>query len=449
MGIRMPGSTSRLFDPKVVSDLIEAEKIPIQNAESRKDKIVKERDEFKKLTDLVDGLDTSLSKLKTSTDFKKLKVESTHPDIIDGSITGPSVPGSYEFEVRGMSRSEKELAYGFPDKDQTPVGFGYMRIERQGEDDLEVTIDPGATLQDVAAAINSTDGGVKAMVINTKYKPDPYRLMVLSEKSGAESKIKIDEDTTFLEFKEQVKGRNLDVLFEDVPVTDEDNTLDELVSGVVFNVKRAEAGTRVEVNVSHDIDATVENIQGFVKGYNEVAKFINGQFQVNPQTQKAGILAADGTIKAVIRSLQGALQNAVNTGGKYTNLASIGITTNSKTGELDIDATKVKKALTEDYDSVANLFVKTERGDGIASGLATRIKGLKDASNGMLRTRSKSLETIIKGQDELIKRKEADFARKEESIKRRFTALEGNLSGMKAQGDFLAQKFGGGGGGGE
>ena len=65
----------------------------------------------------------------------------------------------------------------------------------------------------------------------------------------------------------------------------------------------------------------------------------------------------------------------------------------------------------------------------------------------MLKSRSKSLETVIKGQDEQIKRKEADFARKEETIKRRFTALEGNLAGMKAQGDFLAQKFGGGEGG--
>lgn len=446
MGVRMPGKTSGLFDPKMVEGLIEVEKIPIKSAQDRKEKIVKERDEFKKLQDLVNGLDTSLAKLKTNTDFKLLKVESTHPDIIDGSITGPSIPGSYEFEVRGMSRSEKELAFGFPDKDETPVGFGYMSIERQGQDDLEVTIEPGATLQDVATAINGTDSGVKAMVINTKYKPDPFRLMVLSEKTGEESKIKIDEDTTFLEFKEQVKGRNLDVLFEDVPVMDEDNTLEALVSGVSFDAKRAEPGTRVQVNVTHDIDGTVENIKGFVNGYNEVAKFINDQFKVNPQTQKAGILASDSTIKTVMRTLQGGISSVNNGSGKYPTLASIGITTNSKTGSLDIDETKVKKALTEDYDSVANLFVRSEKTTGVAAQLADRIKGLRDSSNGMLKSRAKSLDTIIKGQDDQIARKEAEFARKEESIKRRFTALEGNLSGMKAQGDFIAQKFGGGGG---
>ena len=345
-----------------------------------------------------------------------------------------------------MSRSEKELAYGFPDRDQTPVGFGYMRIEREGEDDVEVTIEPGATLQDVATAINGAESGVKAMVVNTKYQPDPFRLMVLSEKTGEASKIKIDEDTTFLEFKEQVKGRNLDVLFEDVPVTDEDNSLDALVSGVSFNAKRAEAGTRVEVNITHDIEGTIENIKTFVKGYNDVAKFINDQFRVNPQTQKAGILASDSTIKTVMRTLQSGISSVANTSGKYPNLASLGITTNSKTGELDVDETKVKKALTEEYDTVANLFVRTEKTVGVAAAMADRIKGLRDASNGMLKSRAKSLDTIIKGQDTQIQRKEAEFARKEESIKRRFTALEGNLSGLKAQGDFIAQKFGGGGG---
>ncbi|MES2745058.1 MAG: flagellar filament capping protein FliD [Bdellovibrionota bacterium] len=446
MGVRLPGKTSGLFDPKVVEGLIEVEKMPIKSAQDRKEKVVKERDEFKKLQDLVNALDTSLGKLKTNTDFKLLKVESTHPDILDGTITGPTVPGSYEFEVRGMSRSEKELAFGFPDKDQTAVGFGYMRIERAGEDDVEVTIEPGSTLQDVATAINGTESGVKAMVVNTKYQPDPFRLMVLSEKTGEESKIKIDEDTTFLEFKEQVKGRNLDVLFEDVPVTDEDNDLDALVSGVNFNAKRAEPGTRVEINITHDIDGTIENIKTFVKGYNDVAKFINTQFQVNPQTQKAGLLASDSTIKTVMRTLQSGISSVNTQSGKYINLASIGITTNSKTGELDVDETKVKKALTEEYDSVAKLFVRSETTVGVAAAMADRIKGLRDASNGMLKSRAKSLDTIIKGQDDQITRKEADFARKEESIKRRFTALESNLSGMKAQGDFIAQRFGGGGG---
>lgn len=448
MAIKMPGATSGLFDPKVVEGLIEVEKMPIESAKKRKEKVVTERDEYKKLVDFVGALDGSLNKLKTKSDFYKLKVESSHPDIIDGTISGLALPGNYEFEVRGMARTEKELAYGFPDKDQTPVGFGYLLIERKDQDDLEVTIEPGSTLQDVATAINQAEGGVKAMVINTKFPPDPYRLLVVSEKSGEESKIRVDEDTTFLEFKEQITGRNLDVLFEDVPVQDEDNNLEALIDGVVFNVKRSEPGTRVQVSIAHDVDATLEGIKTFVKSYNDVAKFINDQFKVDPQTQKAGILAADSSIKTIMRQLQGVLSFSANTGGKYSTLAQIGITTNAKSGELDMDDAKVKAALAEDYDSVANLFIRRAQSVGAAARLADQIKGIRDSSNGLLKTRTRSLDTIIKGQDEQIARKEADFARKEESIKRRFTNLESTLSGMKAQGDFLQSRFAGGGQGG-
>ena len=42
-----------------------------------------------------------------------MKVESSHPDILDGEVQGYTIPGNYEFEVRGLAKNEKELAYGF------------------------------------------------------------------------------------------------------------------------------------------------------------------------------------------------------------------------------------------------------------------------------------------------------------------------------------------------
>jgi flagellar hook-associated protein 2 len=101
-----------------------------------------------------------------------------------------------------------------------------MQIQREDmEDPVEITIDPGMTLSKVAQTINDSKAGVKAMVINTKLSDDPFRLLVISEKSGREARVNVDPDTTFLEFKEQVRGQNLDVLFEDVPVTDVQNRL--------------------------------------------------------------------------------------------------------------------------------------------------------------------------------------------------------------------------------
>lgn len=439
MGVRMPGVTQY---GALVDQLIQLEKQPVEVAKRRKDKVLEERKEVEKLQKYLVELDGAMSSLKTKTDFYKMKVESSHPDIIEGVVNGFAQTGSYEFEVRGLAKNEKELAYGFPDKDKTEVGFGYMTIEREDkEDPAEVIIEPGSTLQDVVQQINDLDIGVRALVINTKYYPESYRLLVISETSGAEARVNIDEDTTFLEFKEQVTGRNLDVLFEDVPVTDEDNTLDELLENVVFYLKRSEPGTRVQVSVGFDIDKTLASIKTFVEKYNQVVLFA-GEQSKNPSEGKPGALSGDSSVKQVMRGLQSALFPNGELTGKHRTLSEIGITTNPKSGELMMDESKVRAALTENYEGVAKIFIRSKFGDGVGERIANKIKGYRDPEVGVVRSRIRGLDKVIKNQDEDIERRERQLVSKEEQIKRRFSVLEGQVNNMQAQSQYLKSKFG-------
>lgn len=441
MPIRMTGVGGG-FDPKLVEQLVEAEKIPIESAKKRKEKFTTEKKEIEKLNGFLNELDSTLNSLKSRTDFFKMKVESSHPDIMDGICKADALIGTYEFEVRGVARSDKQLAYGFPDKDQTAVGFGYLEIEREDMGPAEITIEPGSTLQDVARQINDAEAGVRAMVVNTKYNPDSFRLLVVSEKSGQEARVKLDEDTTFLEFQNQVVGQNLDVLFEDVPVTDADNTLDELVDGVTFNIKRAEPGTRVQINITHDVDKTMEGIKAFIDKYNQLSTFGHSQYQEDPQTGQRGILAGDQSLSTVMRGVQSVIGNNRSSSGKFQTLADIGITTDPKTGTLRMDDAKVKSALADDYEGVARLFIRGRDGMGIAEAMADKLKSLRDPGSGAVKSRLRSLDNIIKSQDEDIERRERQAESKGEMIRRRFAALDGQIANMKSQGNFLAARMG-------
>ncbi|MEZ4741653.1 MAG: flagellar filament capping protein FliD [Bdellovibrionota bacterium] len=447
MGIRMnPGLQAAGIDPGIVDQLVDAAKIPVETAKKRREKHVDEKKEYEALGSLLGELDGTLNGLKTKLDFYKLRLDSSHPDIIEGTVAAGAIVGNYEMEVRSIARSDKELAYGFPDKDNTPVGFGFMLIEREDKEPYEMIVEPNTTLEQLANQINDNNIGVKAMVVNTKYKPDPYRLLVVSEDSGKESKIIIDPDTTFLEFKEQVRGRNVDILFEDVPITDDDNILDELISDVTLNVKKAEPGTLVQISVVHDEDETYTSIANFVESYNKVASFINQQFQANPETGAYGILSGDSSIKMVMRQLQSTLVNIPQGAKKFRTLADIGITTNPKTGELNIKEAKVREALSEDYDSVAKLFIRTNDSIGVAQVMAERLKGLKNSSTGALKSKIRGVERIIENQDKEIERRQRQMEQREVAIRRQFTALGSTLGELKSQGDFLSAKFGGGGG---
>ncbi len=448
MGSRISGLSQSGIDPKMVDQLVEAQKIPVQTAKARREKTVSEKGEFEKLSGLMTELDSSLNGLKMRGDFYKLKLESSHPDILDGTVnSGNAMIGSYEFEVRGLARADKDLAYGFPDKDKTEVGFGYMQVEREDLEPFDVKIEPGSTLQDVATKINEAGAGLRAMVVNTKYNPDSYRLLVISERSGKEARINIDEDTTFLEFKNQVAGSNLDVLFEDVPVTDEDNTLDELLEGVTVNLKRSEPGTRVQVNVTFDVDQTLEGIKAFVEKYNQVIDYVMQQYQENPDTKQTGPLASDSSVRRVMRGLQGTFSDITLGSGKFNILADIGIKTNPKTGTLEMDETKVRGALSEDYEGVAKLFIRTDQQSGIAERMAQKLKSFRDPESGVMRTRIRGLDQVIKNQDESIARKEQQMEAREQNIRRQFSALEGTMANLNSQSDFLKARGGGGGGG--
>lgn len=436
-----PGLKSLGIDPDLVEKLIEVEKAPLENAKRRKNDVLAEKKEVENLEKLLNDLDESVKGLKTRYDFNKLKLDSSHPDIIDGMVEPTALLGTYEFEVRALAKSEKELAFGFPDKDKTPIGLGYLLIERDDGEEVEVVVEPNSTLERVASQINDSDAGVKAMVVNTKYKPDSYRLLVVSEQSGKEAKVMIDEDTTFLEFREQVAGRNLDVLFEDVPVTDEDNDLEELVDGVVFNVRRSEPGTRVQVSVTYDVDKTLEEIKSFVEKYNGISDFVHNQFQEDPDTGKYGILSGDSSIKYIMRQLQSSFVKFATSENKWNTVANIGITTDATTGKLNLDETKVKAALAEDYNSVADLFISTRKSSGIAESLSQKLKNFRDPGFGTVKTRLRGIGDSIKAQDKEIERRQRQIEGREKAIRKRFTRLETQLAELKGQGDFVSARL--------
>ena len=251
--IKMAGmriNTGSGIDPKMVDQLVELERQPIKLVEEHKKTVTDEKKVFTELKGLVSTLGTTLSGMRTRADFYKLKLESSQPEIIDGSVDNTAPIGSYEVEVKQIAKTHKILTQSFPDKDKTPVGFGYMFIELDDGRSFDVDIDPDhATLQDVASQINSAGAGARAVVVNTKENledPDEenFRLLVISEKSGKEASVYIDPDTTYLEFKEQVKGQNLQMLFEDVPVFNDKNKVTELIPGMVLNVKKLTPPTK-------------------------------------------------------------------------------------------------------------------------------------------------------------------------------------------------------------
>ncbi len=441
-------NTGSGIDPKMVDQLVELERQPIKQVEERKKVLNDEKKVFNELKTLISTLGTTLGAMRTRADFFKLKLESTQPEIIDGTVDNSAPVGSYEVEVKQIAKTHKLLTQNFPDKNETPVGFGYMTVELDDGKYFDVDIDPDAsTLQDIATQINSSNSGVRAIVMNTKENledsdEENFRLLVISEKSGKEAKVYIDPDTTYLEFKEQVKGQNLEMLFEDVPVYNDTNKLTELIPGMVLNVKKAAPGTKVTLKIDYDIDKTLEGMKSFVESYNKVNEFVDNQFKFNTETNKAGPLSKDNSLRTLRRTLQSAIQFSVP-GSKFQTLSDVGISTDPKNGNLKYDEAKMKQALAEDYNSVSKLFIQSENNVGVAVRMSDSVRSLQSFQSGVIPSKEREYKRILEGFDKDIVSKERFATQRAESIRRRFTAVEQLLSNLNSQGQAL-QRMGSG-----
>jgi flagellar hook-associated protein 2 len=120
-----------------------------------------------------------------------------------------------------------------------------------------------------------------------------------------------------------------------------------------------------------------------------------------------------------------------------------GLSTNPKTGELQLDENKLKEALTSNFDGVAKIFASSESGPGLAARMSDAIKSLQDRTTGAVATRMKGIDQRIKAQDQDIARKEERMTQRRTQLERTFAALDSKMATMNSQGQFLSARMGG------
>src|SRR3712207_4242143 len=123
------GSINTGLPPNIVEQLVEAERIPIKNLETQK----KKSEEKLKLVTEVEGkisdIRKGLAELASTRGFSDIKVMSGDQNIVTGTVDpARAQAGSWNIEVVSLAQKASAMTNGFPDKDKTEIGTGYMRF---------------------------------------------------------------------------------------------------------------------------------------------------------------------------------------------------------------------------------------------------------------------------------------------------------------------------------
>jgi flagellar hook-associated protein 2 len=136
------------------------------------------------------GLLTSSNALSDQNDFQLQKVTSSHESLLSASVAGNAALGTHSLVINRLAQAHQVASQGFADTGVTSIGVGTVTIQVGSGATTTIDIDAGNdTLEGLRDAINSSDAGVTAAIINDGSASNPYRLLLTGNTTGAANTI--------------------------------------------------------------------------------------------------------------------------------------------------------------------------------------------------------------------------------------------------------------------
>jgi flagellar hook-associated protein 2 len=440
MAIQTSGLASGIDTKSLISSLINIEKMPIQKLQVKKSAYNAQLSAISSVKSALTELKTNLKTIDTKKEVLVMKGTSSSDTSFTATATGDAAATTYDVTVDALAVAEKNRSTAFASSTDT-VTAGTISFKVKGGAAQDVTIAEGATLLDVAAAINADVTGATASIINDG--TSSY-LSITADESGhtiggtASNALAISETYTgvtgsALNLIETKTASNAKLTIDGLIVESESNAVQNAVTGLTITAKKVTTQNET-LAISVDKEGVEAKVQAFVDTYNKLTSMLKKQTTVTKTTNRSRTLASDPTIRALQSSLSNNVISSVISlaGQKFDSLASLGITTSA--GQLKLDSTKFQAALDANSNNVSQIFTST---DGLAARLTAAIDPYA-ATGGLLASRTEGINSSIKSLDNRIAQLNLRVSKYEQHLLKTFTSLETTISSIKEQGNYLA-----------
>ena len=448
--IQSLGVGSGLNIQSLVTQLVGADRAPIEARITRQSHgIATQLSAMGALKGALSAFQSALTPLATTAKFQVMAASSADETVITASAASGAVAGSYGIEVRQLAQPEQLLSKVFAGGAKGVVCSGTLHITL-GSAGFDVAIAAGAnTLADIRDAINGagSNAGVHATLV---YGVGGAQLVLTSAQTGAANTIRVSasggdgglaqlvyDGTAGVNYTEAQRPQDAIAVISGVEHHSASNVLDQAIDGVTLNLKAAKPGTVVNLAISDDQAAVIDNVQKLVAAFNTMRGQFHALGDYNAATKKGGPLLGDWLLNgAQFQLTRGMTDRVMGLGNGPSSLAAVGITTGTD-GSLSVDSGKLQAALKTDSGSVARLF----SGDnGIARRLGKALDGML-STTGAIAARDANLATAQKDVTEQTTRLNAQMALVQQRYLTQFNALDALMSQLQSTSNYLTQQL--------
>lgn len=440
MGINFAGLASGLDTGAIIDALVGVERSRANIYNNQKADTKQQISTVANLTGLLKDLDTTLDGFSKANEIRQMSVESTNEDRIQLTSSGAATPGNFAMRVTNLAKAETSQSNTYATADAGVVAAGTLDITVGAEAMVSISYDATDSLHEIAEKI--TNSGVDATA-SVLFDGTNYRIMITSEQSGVANAMTFAETGDTLGLTnvnaELIAAEDAAFTMNGVAITRPSNTVTDVINGVslqlVGEAQVGEADTIVQI--SQDTTATKEKLQEFVDGYNKVMTLINKEMTYSGETKGAGSLFGDSTLRLMQRTLNRLVTSSYTNGSGATSLGILGLEMDN-TGKLTIDTTKLDNTLSSDPRAIDNIFAGDGGNDGVTKVLQDLVESYTRTGDGLLTSKTESLNGRIKVFDAQIERIETSATRLAEQLNKQFSALEQAMTQLNSQRSYLS-----------
>ncbi len=460
--IQFGGLASGLDTSAIIDAILRLERRPLQVLESRKDSEQEKISLLGTFEGLVKDLRSKAQDLVQANGFFAYALTQGTEGIASFTLSDGAQPGSHDLTVTSLASADRWAFDGVVDP-TAALGAGTIDFTYDGTS-YSVGVASGSdSLNGVASAINAAAGdAVTASVVNVGTSAAPsYRLVLSGDDTGADFAVQ-GLTVTGIGLTGQTNltpASNAEATIDGLAVVRSTNVFSDVLSGVSFTLSSLGS---TNFTVDPDLDGVRGNVQSFVDAYNAVIDFIAQQSSYSTENGPGGDLFGDSSLSSVRGAVNRALFQVplatvqADTIG-YSTLGLVGVEVDAD-GRLSIDPTTFDAKLAGNLDALASLFVDDtnglltkldqELGDLLESRPAVDpltmapilnpATGQQIVIQGLFDRRRGTINEGIADIDDQIERLQFRLDKLEESLVQRFSNLEQVVSGLNAQGTFLA-----------
>jgi flagellar hook-associated protein 2 len=434
------------FDTKkIVEALVNAEKAP---TEARiKSKIAESEAKISGLGQAVSILNVvkdAALRLNDAKDFKTFAVSNSQPSAFSASSTTSARDGSNNITVSQIAQEQRSVSNAFA-SETSKYNSGSITLSLTSGSSSTTTTNitvTDASLRGTVDAINNANLGVTAEIVDTGAATNRYRIQLIGE-TGAEKAFSLTSSDSSISFSSVQSAADAQLNINGIDFTRSSNVIDDVLTGVSLTLNTTTSGA-ANLNISQNNDEARTNIIDFVTLYNDAQR----QLKDLANSSNGGELAGDSIFRSLTSSLRSTvLGTSSSAGTNIANLSDMGISV-SRSGELEVNDSKLDNALSKNYADIIQMFSANSDDQSTSSsdpaGLAgdiNRIITNVTASSGYLITQQKVLADSNAVRETELTELEARMERVEERYNRQFLAMQQIIDQMNSTKESMESSF--------